>query len=337
MSQALICPQCSAPLSPSRFARSVTCAYCGTTIQLDPSHVPAARFHEAYQIWNSPQTHGYSSWLSLDEDHWAIEHLLGQGDTADVYAGRRARWPTEVVVLKVARDAHKNPVLENEWGILQSLQQSTAPGADVFGRLLPQPVMHGQVTAGLFTGRKVSIFRREYGFRHSLEAVMQLYPHGIPPRSAIWLWRRVLELLHFLHASGLAHGAVLPAHILVQEDDHGATLIGFGCAGEIGKKVSARPADSEAFYPDPGPCPLTPQLDLAMSARTMIAALGGDSASCSLPPVVPGPLAEMTRRIARLKPTARGQSAWDLREMLGDLAERVFGPPQFCPLIGSST
>jgi hypothetical protein len=153
MSQALICPQCSAPLSPSRFARSVTCAYCGTTIQLDPSHVPAARFHEAYQIWNSPQTHGYSSWLSLDEDHWAIEHLLGQGDTADVYAGRRARWPTEVVVLKVARDAAQEPRAGKRVAcILQSLQQSTAPGAEVFGRLLPQPVMHGQVTAGLFSG-----------------------------------------------------------------------------------------------------------------------------------------------------------------------------------------
>ena len=336
MPQALTCPQCGAPLNPSRFARLVTCTYCGTTVQLDPSHVPAARFHEAYRVWNAPQTHGYSAWLSLDDDHWAVEHLLGQGDTAEVYAGRRARWPTELVALKVAREADKTPLLENEWRVLQFLQQSTAPGAEVFSRLLPQPVMHGQVTAGLFSGRTVSIFRREYGFRYSLQAVMQRYPNGIPPRSSIWLWRRILELLSFLHASGVAHGAVLPDHVLIQEDDHGAALIGFGRAGEIGKQTSDRPPASEAFYPCTGPCPLTPQLDLAMSARTVIAALGGDPASASLPPAVPAPLAETLHRVARLDPTAPAETAWDLRQYLGSLAQRIFGEPQFCPLIRSA-
>ncbi len=336
MPQALLCPQCGAPLSPSRFAHSVTCTYCGTTVQLDPSQVSAARFHEAYRLWNAPQTHGFSTWLSLGDAHWAVEHLLGQGEIAEVYAGRRARWPTELVVLKVARQADKTSLLENEWRVIQTLQHSTAAGAEVFNRLLPQPVMHGQVTAGLFSGRKVSIFRRQYGFRHSLQAVMQQYPHGIPPRSSIWLWRRILELLSFLHASGIVHGAILPAHVLVQEDDHGATLIGFGHAGRIGDKAPEGPADSGPFIPQPGPGPLAPSLDLAMSARTVIAALGGDPASTSLPPAVPAPLTETLQRVARLEPTARSESAWDLREMLGSLAKLVFGPPQFCPLIRSS-
>jgi len=234
----------------------------------------------------------------------------------------------------VAQGPHRNAALENEWRVLQSLQGSAAPGAEAFGRLLPQPVMHGEVTAGFFSGRTVNVFRRQCGLRHSLQAVMQLYPGGIPPRSAIWLWRRILEQLSFLHTSGLAHGAIVPAHILVQENDHGASLIGFGCAGEIGKKTSDRPADSEAFYPESDACPLTPQLDLAMSARTMIAALGGDPASQSLSSSVPAPLASIAQRIARLRPTADSESAWDVREMLGDLAGRVFGPPQFCPLIG---
>jgi serine/threonine protein kinase len=316
----------------------VTCAYCGATVRLDEqSHVPAAKFREAHRLWNAPQTHGYSAWLSLGEDHWAVEYLLGKGHSAQVYSGRRARWPTELVVLKVAQEARKNAALENEWGVLQSLQQSTVSGADTFRRLLPQPVMHGQVTEGLFAGHKVNIFRREYGFRESLQAVMQRYPHGIPPRSSIWLWRRILELLSFLHASGVAHGAVLPAHILIQEDDHGASLIGFGRAGDIGAEATDRSAGAEAFYPSTGPCRLTPQLDLAMSARTIIAALGGDPTSSSLPLAVPRDLTKAVQRVAHLDPAAPSESAWELREMLGDLAKRAFGEPQFCPLIGSST
>src|SRR5512139_1589867 len=104
MEHAVMCPQCNAPLTPHRFARSVVCSYCGTTVQFDEASISAARFHESFRAWNSPASYQFSSWVSIQDHHWALHTLLAHGDLSDVYAGQRARWPTELVIIKVLRD-----------------------------------------------------------------------------------------------------------------------------------------------------------------------------------------------------------------------------------------
>ena len=220
MQHALMCPQCNAPLAPQRFASFVVCAYCGTTVQLDESSVSAEIFHAAFRLWNAPQSYPIPAWVSIGERHWAIGDLIAHGDMADVYAGKRARWPTELVLLKVLRQPQDADLFDNEWNALQTLQKSEAPGADTFTMLIPQLIIHGDLTGGALAGRRASIFRWASGFHHTFEDVVRAYPQGISPRASIWVWRRILEVLSFVHASGMAHGAVLPAHLLVQENEH---------------------------------------------------------------------------------------------------------------------
>jgi len=331
MQHALMCPQCNAPLKPSRFARQVVCSYCGATVQLDESAVPAEVFHAAFRAWNSPQSYTFASWVSLGEAHWALEAPLAIGETADVFAGRRARWPTELVIVKLLRERGAQERFENEWACLQELQRSTARGAETFAALLPQPVSHGELSAGLHAGRRASLFRWQAGFRHTFEAVRRAHPQGIPPRASIWVWRRILEVLSFVHASGLVHGAVLPPHLLVQDGEHGVRLVGYGRAGRAGGRLAAVSPACEDFYPDrpKAGLTLTPGLDVCMSARCVAAVLGGDPAAEALPEAVPAPLAALVRRVARPE---RSEDAWELRDELGVLAERLYGAPQFIPI-----
>jgi hypothetical protein len=347
MIHAILCPQCNAPLKPHPFARSIVCAFCGTTVKLDETSVPAERFHASYRVWNSPASYGISNWVSIGERHWAVEQLIASGDGSDVYAARRARWPTERVILKVMRTSGSDcgresdrggennrslEAFENEWNVLEALQQSNAQGAATFTALLPAPVLHGDVTGGLFEGRRASIYRRAHGFRHNFDEVIWAYPQGIPARASVWVWRRILEVLSFVHASGMVHGAVLPRHLLVQDNEHGVRLVGYGLAGKPGEVLPPLPPDSEAYYPLPGASALlrSPQLDLMMSARCVVALLGGDPATGIVPAGVPARLAEVVQRVAR-QPLA-GQTAWALREELGEIADQVFGAPQFIPI-----
>jgi hypothetical protein len=332
MERAMMCPQCNAPLAPHHFASSVVCSYCGATVRLDDSPVSAAAFHQAYRFWNSPKSYQVAAWITLGESHWILEQCIAHGGIADVYTGRRARWPTELVVVKLLRDRKDAALLDNEWETLRTLLRSEAAGADTFTALLPQPVVHGDAGPGEHAGGRLSIFRWQGGFRHSLAEVIKAYPQGIPPRASIWLWRRILEVLSFLHTSNVVHGALIPSHILIQDNEHGARLVGYGCAGRPGSKLAAVSPGFEAYYPKPGP--LTEQLDLSMSARCMAAALGGDPAAASLPAAVPGPLAEIIQRVARSDPGGKGTgNAWVLRNELGKIAEQVFGPPQFIPIV----
>lgn len=336
MERAIMCPQCNAPLAPHQFARSIVCSYCGTTVQLDESSVSAAIFHEAFRVWNSPEFYQIPSWVSIGESHWALDKFIAHGEISDVYSGQRARWPTELVIVKLLRDHQEIALFDNEWEALQVLQRSDAPGADNFTTLIPQPIMHGDITTGSHAGKRVNIFRWASGFRHTFDEVLQAYPHGIPPRASIWIWRRILEVLSFLHGSGMVHGAVLPSHLLVQENEHGVRLVGYGSAGQFGEKLRAISHRFESFYPQPtrSLSTLTAQLDLTMSARCMVAILGGNPEAGSLPATVPVRLAGIVQRIALTDPASSArEDAWTIREELGVIAKEVFGLPQFIPIV----
>lgn len=336
MEHAFMCPQCNAPLTPGRFAQSVVCSYCGSTINLDSASISATRFHEAFRVWNSPASYQFSSWISFGDSHWALGQQIAQGDISDVYTGQRARWPTELAILKILRDSKDADLFDNDWNSLQTLHKSNVPGVDSFTVLIPQPIIHGDISAGSFAGKRVSVFRWISGFFHTFEDVIRVYPQGIPPRASVWVWRRILEVLSFIHASGMVHGAVLPSHLLVQENEHGVRLVGFGCSGRIGGKLRTSSQNFESFYPEAkrSRLTLTPQLDLAMSARCVVALLGGDPASASLPATVPAPLTGILQRVARIEPTDRAhEDAWSVREELGQIADRVYGAPQFVPIV----
>ena len=337
MERALVCPQCNAPLpTPHRFARSVVCSYCGTTVQFEESSVSAERFHKTFRIWNSPDSYRIASWISIGESYWALDQRIASGDIADVYSGQRARWPTELVIIKLLRDRTDEAQFNNEWDVLQRLQQSEAPGSDTFTMLLPQPVRHGDIRTGLHAGQRASIFRWTSGFYHSFEEVRQAYPRGIPPRASIWIWRRILEILSFIHNSGIVHGAVLPSHLLVQENEHGVKLVGYGAAGQPGQRLRAISQHQASIYPESiqSHSNLTQQLDIVMSARCVVEILGGNPKTGSLPNTLPPRLARLVQKIALARPASSSDlNAWTLREELGAIANEVFGSAQFIPIV----
>ncbi|HWQ46097.1 MAG TPA: serine/threonine-protein kinase [Longilinea sp.] len=336
MERAIMCPQCNAPLTPHPFANSAVCSYCGATVQLDVSSISAERFHDSYRVWNSPTSYPFPAWLSMGDSHWAVHQMIGQGDSSDVYTAQRARWPTELVVVKTLRDEKDAALLENEWRTIQILLGSQARGADTFSALMPQSVIHGKISDGQFNGKHASIFRWQSGFRHTLADVIKVYPQGIPPRAVIWVWRRILESLSFIHSSGMVHGAILPEHLLVQGNEHGIRLVGFGYAGKKGDRLPGIVRENQGFYPGSGKFKqvLSPQLDLCMSARCLSVVLGGDPSAQVLPAAVPAPIASVIMRVARLDPDGKpGEDAWSIREELGQLAKDVFGPSQFIPIV----
>jgi len=331
--RALKCPQCNAPLTPSRFARSVVCPFCGSTVLLDEQAVPAERFRAAFRAWSSPENHGYTSWISIGDSHWALGPRIAQGEVSDVHAAERARWPTERALLKILRDHRDEAGFQHEWQVLETLQESDAPGAARLAARLPQPILYGAATDGARPGAKVMVLRWANGFVHTFEDVRRAYPRGIEPRPSVWIWRRILELLAFLHAAGFVHGAVLPPHLLVEEGEHGVRLVGFRAADRAGLPLRDVCSRCESFYPPDllGSRKLAPAADLAMSARCVAALLGGDPASGRMPASVPAPLAREIGRVSSLHESSGGD-AWELHKRLGELAREIFGPPAFCPL-----
>ena len=327
------CPHCGAPLTTTRFAATAVCAYCEATVRVDPTVVSASRYQEAWEAWNAPSPAGVSPDFSIGDTHWISERLLAHGEISEVYLARRARWPTELVLLKVLRETDDAPLLAQEWNTLGGLLRSSAADGFDVARRIPVPVTCGTLR-GATDGNLACAYRWAPGFVHTFESVRTAYPEGISPVASIWVWRRILEIASIVGRAGLAHGAILPNHLLIEEGEHGVRLVGFSCAAALGSPLRVISTQFEDFYPEAllNGGALTVRADIAMSARCVAYLLGGRGRECEVPDRVPARLADLVRRAGGDGDLPK-VDAWSLREELGNVGKELFGPPAFHPIV----
>ncbi|WP_163870261.1 hypothetical protein [Myxococcus eversor] len=332
--QLLKCPGCGAKLPPPSSPNGIlTCDYCGAMV----SAKGAAIWPKPARPADDPPFAPDRPRVTVANTRYVLLGRLGRGDGSDVFLARRDSRITELVVLKVARALVDKDLLAHEYEVLEDLQRTKAQGAEYFTRLLPQPVARGTVKDPEGVARAALVYRWTSGFQHTLADVREVYPDGVDPRAAVWMWKRALELLGFVHRAGYVHGAVLPPHLLVHPRDHGLMLIGWSSAGKIRNLMPlvATSASHRDFYFDAmwdgGGVP-TPASDVAMCARSIAWVLGGDPATGSVPSHVPAPLAELLRA----QHTSSGGSglevdAWSVKELVSTAAQEAFGPPSYVP------
>ncbi|MEQ1503807.1 MAG: hypothetical protein ABMB14_16320 [Myxococcota bacterium] len=156
------------------------------------------------------------------------------------------------------------------------------------------------------------------GFVHTLHDVEVAHPGGVDPRIAVWVLRRLLELLGLIHRAGWVHGAVVPPHVLVHPRDHGAMLVGFGGAARIG---NPRPPIGRRWtdWVD-GPV-ASPATDLGQAARCARGLASGGFAD---------PVAALVDGLAAGR---FGGSAWDAAEALRQASRAAYGPAAYNPLV----
>jgi hypothetical protein len=309
---ALSCPQCSAPLPRAARWRTVECAYCGTTVVRGEETVRREDFRAALRR-AQPQTGG-GRLLQWRGARYRVLTPLGRGDHAEVLLAERLGAPPERVTLKLALHEAGAEALAREAAALAALQSLDIAGAAYFTRRLPQPLGTGLAEGWSEAPREALALRHPTGFWGSLEAVRQAQAQGIDPRHAVWIWRRMLEVLAFVHDAGWCHGAIAPEHALVHPRDHGVLLIGWS---------EARPRADRA----------TMARDLRQSAWTLRALLHGASSdeAPGLGPRTPGPLASLLHECSEATGACERLGARGIEAALSDAARASFGAPQFIP------
>jgi len=311
------CQGCGAPLE-SRWNKIViVCRHCGS------ENAPGAK---GDPVPSSIPDDGRLR-FAIDGRTYLVYGKLATGDSSEVYFGRWVRRLGELVVIKLLRCSQDRDLLSREQKTLLRLRRSTARGTEHFANLIPEPIASG-LTHINHQERYVSVVRWKSGFLHSLEEIQQVYPAGVDAKVVVWVFKRILELLHWSHESGILHGAVLPPHVLVHPRDHGAMLIGWNSAVAIAPLAEAHiPAISKAWkgwYVSGTSA--SPSADVAMAARCALGLAGASSFSSG--GTLPRPLADLVTRAARQEYS----DAWALREQVTARALDALGPPAYCPL-----
>jgi tRNA A-37 threonylcarbamoyl transferase component Bud32 len=115
----------------------------------------------------------------------------------------------------------------------------------------------------------------------------------------VWIWRRLLELLGWIHENGVVHCRVRPEHVLLHPRDHGVVLVGWSHAAR--RESVARSAD-----------------DIVASAESLRHVLGGS---------LPAPLEAVVHAAERGARSDASTLSAEVREA----AREAFGPARYHP------
>lgn len=319
----LECPRCGAPLPRRAALVRLVCEFCKSEVVVDRFAVKASDYTERLTEYLSEAAS--DAWL-IAGTPFRVLGRLASGHSTDVFLAKRATRLTERVVIKRLRAREDEGMLKNEQRVLTALAKSREQGAPYFTTLLPQPVAYGRISSAnsRVEVEAAAVFREPIGFAHTLADVARRHHHALDPRHAVWIGRRVLELLSFVHRSGFVHGAVLPEHILIDAREHGARLVGYSCAAAPGSAIECfdpRFTDlySESMLRDEA---VEPRDDLSMLARSLLWATRSHGEQ---PEALRAFLDELASGVGTV-------DAWQAQQHLSQAARRSFGAPRFVVL-----
>ncbi len=251
---------------------------------------------------------------------YRVGEMLFAGDVCDHYT---CTFEDKTGVLKIARSPADDDLVENEANVLGVLYPRNAAD-EKFRRYLPRLVDSFRMRSDAGTLRRV-VLLPSFGPWSTLEDIQQVYPRGLDFRDVVWMFKRMLVGLGWVHQQGYVHGAIVPPHVLVHPVHHGARIMDWGYAVKIGEKVRARVKRfADLYAPEiAAKEPATPASDIYMAARIARSMLDKDA---------PARLLTFLSTLTVQQPKRRPDDAWRVHEELDELLLRLVGKPKYRPL-----
>ncbi len=250
--------------------------------------------------------------IKVAGDRLELGALLRSGDIADVYAGVLLNKGQQVVV-KVARSPKDSDLMRSERETLSKLNAIEPKGRRYFAE--------GTKIALDVTGRAGNVLIR-YPEHVPLDLIRERATLGF--RDMAWMLRRILEGLGHLHRVGLVHGNLIPPNLLFHPIEHGLRIVDWCYAVPIGKPGKAKSA-SWTYPPElVKKQPLTASSDIYMAVTAACWMLGDEGKAQT-----PRPLWRFLEGCLLENQARRPSDAWALHEELGDMLQRLVGPPKY--------
>lgn len=261
---------------------------------------------------------------------YEIKDTIASGDVADIY---NAVWDGNSYIVKASRVPEGIGALKREEEVLKALV--TAAGDKKVKYDLYLPAFCESFSIRDRIAKRVNVYRRQDGF-YTLDAVHRRHPQ-LDERHLVWIYKRLLSILGFVHQNGWVHGAICPSHLMVNAENHGIHLIGWGQSVKIKEKITKGSSEFISWYPKEvrDKKPVGAATDLYMASLLMIWLSGGDVATWK-------PGSQVTPRIASFwksnlldSPNMRAGDAWELSDEFNKVVESIYGKPRFTHLVMS--
>lgn len=256
---------------------------------------------------------------------YKVISAIGRGAISNIYQGEftNDEDETTLVAIKIVNDKADNDLMQNEIRIIQKLR--TDPSG--YQQHLPVFVDQFRTTDG-----KVGCVLEYIGDSYDFDTIHQRYPNGVDSKHAVWMFKRLLSVLGYVHSQKIVHCNIEPAHILIRPRDHNAFLIDWSYAAYNPKHTREKFRVANDKYSPPEvlarKSPL-PSSDLYSLAKCMVYILGGDIETKKFPAAVPKELQNFLKSLLLESPLQRTRYAWELLDELKKLNHKLWGPSKF--------
>jgi len=263
------------------------------------------------------------------------EHQIGaiwrRGEICDIYKSTSAigAGSPKPTFVKLSRLPADSDLMGIESSAIKMLRGSS--GEAEFYPFFPELVDSFIYRDTKGANRRSNVLIRTDGW-YNLQEVKEVYKHGIPPEDMVWMWRRLLFALGYVHNRGLIHGAVLPTHVLVKPSQHGLMLVDWCYSSKLPDKDQPSPIKAivpvfKGLYPAEILYKQSPSsaTDIYMAVRSMVYALGGD-AKGNLGVDTPRAFRAFFNGCCQPNQKHRPQEAWSLLGEFDELLEKMGSP-----------
>lgn len=257
---------------------------------------------------------------TIEIEQYSVRRKPSVGDVADIYTSANH-------VLKIARSVDDNDLIRAERKTLT-----------VLNKTVTMPVRAGFPTLV----RDFQLGKREVNVLEKLPkgfvSVESVRRHtALDLRALIWIFKRILSMLGWVHHCGFVHGGVLPQHVWVYPDNdgtktnphpykHTVRLLGWCSSVEYAQRtrLSTWVPAWKAHYPPELLLKraLVPASDIYMAAA-LIGYLYGQ------PLNLPDPLKTVLLRCTEPDLARRYKSVDQVFQVWVQAAEKVYGPPKW--------
>ncbi len=165
----------------------------------------------------------------------------------------------------------------------------------------------------------------------SVADIMRAYPKGVDPEHAGWIFRRIIAQTIAADMAGVVHSAITPDHVLVDPIKREPLHIGWAHAIEDPTHSHLRVMHVidrwKDFYPKEVLRKEEPdrRTDLFMAGKMMIALLGGNTATNTIPSAVPSSVSAVVLRTVKDSRGERFQTGQELLDEFTRVIRKEWG------------
>lgn len=289
--------------------RSVQCTYCGVLVSKTETTVNRESYRLALQRQRA-QAAQLSEVLTCNQQSFVLRRtLLTLVDgTRYVLAQRVGATPIQVL-LRIGEKSKYSRILQEEAITLRYFHSLKGALAGHYSRIIPAAIEVGDAE-GRYADQAVLVLSLIPGVWGSLSSVVARHPEGIDARHVVWMWRRLLDILSYVHSVGWSLNSINPETAWLNPQDHGVFVMDWSRA-----KSNAKEQEKV--------------LDIQHSARLIQVMLSGTTERSFDSIHAPIEIKRLLATASEDRAFCERHQAKGIDEMLVKTAQQVFGPPKF--------